>query len=118
MSRSTPEPNTSWMAADAHCTIPTTSSKMRWRQRTNHAAGHRLARSVAGRPRMHERPTKPTSIRKIRNAVTLHSTREVGSVNTATLKRETFLPGMHPERLAQILELLRASATDDQSTGP
>ena len=39
-------------------------------------------------------------------------------MNTATLQRETFLPGMHPEQLAQILELLRASATADQTTGP
>ena len=39
-------------------------------------------------------------------------------MSTATLQRATFLPGMHPEQLAQILELLRASATADQTTGP
>jgi len=33
-------------------------------------------------------------------------------VSTATPQRETFLPGMHPEQLAQILELLRAPVTN------
>ena len=39
-------------------------------------------------------------------------------MNTATLQRETFLPGMHPEQLAQILEFLRAPVTADQTTAP
>jgi excisionase family DNA binding protein len=36
-------------------------------------------------------------------------------MSTATLHRETFLPGTHPEQLAQILDLLRASTTNDQA---
>ena len=36
-------------------------------------------------------------------------------MSTATLQRETFLPGTHPEQLARILELLGAPATDDQT---
>ena len=39
-------------------------------------------------------------------------------MSTATLQRETFLPGMHPEQLAQILQLLRPPVTADQTTGP
>ena len=39
-------------------------------------------------------------------------------MSTATPQRETFLPGMHPERLAQILHLLQAPATGDPTTGP
>ena len=39
-------------------------------------------------------------------------------MSTATPQRETFLPGVHPERLAQILELLRPPVTDDQATVP
>jgi excisionase family DNA binding protein len=38
-------------------------------------------------------------------------------VSTATLQRETFLPGTHPEQLAQILKFLRRSMTADQTTG-
>jgi hypothetical protein len=33
-------------------------------------------------------------------------------MSTATLHRETFLPGVHPEQLAQILDLFRAPVTD------
>src|SRR6478752_9438558 len=44
---------------------------------------------------------------RFENAVRFIRLREVGSVSTATLQRATFLPGMHPEQLAQILELLR-----------
>ena len=39
-------------------------------------------------------------------------------MSTATLHRETFLPGVHPEQLAQILDLLRAPATDDEAPAP
>jgi excisionase family DNA binding protein len=39
-------------------------------------------------------------------------------MGTATLQRETFLPGTHPEQLTPILDLLRASVTDDQVTAP
>ena len=39
-------------------------------------------------------------------------------MSTATPQRETFLPGMHPEQLAQILELLRPPVTNDQTTVP
>jgi len=39
-------------------------------------------------------------------------------MSTATLQRETFLPGAHPERLVQILDLLRAPVTNDQTTAP
>jgi excisionase family DNA binding protein len=39
-------------------------------------------------------------------------------LSTGTLQRETFLPGTHPEQLAPIPELLRASVTADQTTGP
>lgn len=39
-------------------------------------------------------------------------------MSTATLQRETFLPGMHPEQLAQLLELLRPPVTNDETTVP
>ena len=39
-------------------------------------------------------------------------------MSTATPQRETFLPGRHPEQLAQILELLRPPVTDDRTTVP
>ena len=39
-------------------------------------------------------------------------------MSTATPQRETFLPGTHPERLARILDLLRAPVSDDQSAVP
>ncbi len=39
-------------------------------------------------------------------------------MSTATLQRETFLPGRHPEQLAQILQLLRPPVAADQTTGP
>lgn len=39
-------------------------------------------------------------------------------MNTATLHRETFLPGMHPEQLAQILDLLRGPVTDHEAPTP
>ena len=38
-------------------------------------------------------------------------------MSTVTPQRETFLPGTHPEQLAQILEFLRPSMTADQTTG-
>ena len=39
-------------------------------------------------------------------------------MSTATSHRETFLPGTHPERLTQILNLLSAPVTADQTTVP
>ena len=39
-------------------------------------------------------------------------------MSTATLHRETFLPGVHPEQLAQILDLLRVPATDHEAPTP
>ena len=39
-------------------------------------------------------------------------------MSTATLHRETFLPGVHPEQLAQILDLFRAPVTDDEAPAP
>ena len=39
-------------------------------------------------------------------------------MSSATLHRETSLPGVHPEQLAQILDLLRVSVTDDAAPAP
>ena len=39
-------------------------------------------------------------------------------MSTATLHRETFLPGVHPEQLAQILDLLRVPVTDNEAPAP